>query len=410
MERKRNTLAGRVTRRILVWMLFIAAVLAVVIFHYEGKATRAFYSEIYHNKMLVANEYTRRVTSDVYVAVTNNVFYLEQMLDKPDSHKATMERIVKSGTRIRSCGISFIADYYPEKGHQFCPYAWRNAKNPEVIFSENMGDTDLDYLNAGWFKDLIQTDSAQWSEPFYDSHEDQTPLSAYMVPIHDQAGRVVAVLGADVSLDWLTGKLDEMDSTLNDNAMLMASKFGLKSNSFIIYQDGRFITHADEERILKDNFFSHVESCDGSDVDGLVGNMKAGKEREDRNQEKFVIDGEECFVFFMPVKYTNWLMVTVVPCQAIDVLGLLNGGVLFLIVLVALLVVAVVVYYYVKGGMEPMRQLTNAVSDMADGKFETPMPELKHSDEINQLRDAIENMRYTVSNYADKERDKEKHS
>ena len=389
-------------RRILVWLLFIAVILTFVLFHYEGKAIGDFYAEIYHNKMLVAYEYTRRVTSDVYVAVTNNVYYLEQSLDKPDSHKATMERIVKSGTRIRSCGISFIKDYYPEKGHRFCPFAWRNAKNQDIIYSENMGDADLDYLHADWFLDIIKSDSAQWSEPFYDGYDNKTALSAYMVPIHDAQGRTIAVLGADVSLDWLTNKLAEVDSTLNDNDMLMASAFGLKSSSCIIYRDGTFITNTDEERIMTDNFFSHLESCDDSDVEALVGDMKAGIVRENRNQEKFLVDGEECFVFYSPMKYTNWVMVTMVPCHAIEVLGVLNAGTLFLIILLSLVILVLVAGYYIKDGMNPIRQLTKSVSDMGEGKFDTPMPELKHNDEIGQLRDAIENMQYAVSNYVDK--------
>lgn len=385
----------------LVWLLFMAVALFFVIFYIERKATREYYIEIYHNKMLVANEYTRRVTSDVYVAVTNNVYYLEQTLDNPDGHKATMERIVKSGTRIRSCGISFIADYYPEKGHQFCPYAWRSAKDPNVIYSENMGDADLDYLNADWFTDFIEADSAQWSTPFYDRHESPIPLSAYEVPIHDKTGRTVAMLGADLSLDWLTGKLNEMDSTLNDNSVLMASKLGLKSHSDIIYLDGRFITHTDKENILKDNFFDHIESCDGSDVERLEGTMKAGIVREDRNQEKFIVNGEECFVFYTPVKYTNWLMVTVVPCHAIDVLGILNSGVMFLIVILALLAIVVAAYYYIRNGMEPLRHLTKSVNDMAEGKYDTPMPVVKYNDEIAELRDSIEKIQYSISNYAD---------
>ena len=406
MKDQRPTLAGRLTRKILVWLVLLALVLAGIIFYLEGRATREFYTEIYHNKMLITYEYTRRVISDVYVAVTNNVFYLEQSLDKPDSHKLTMERIVKNGTRIRSCGISFIADYYPEKGHRFCPFAWRNEKNPEVIYSEDMGDADLDYLKSDWFNDIIESDSARWSDPFYDGYDEKTPLSAYEVPIHDKDGRIVAVLGADLSLDWLTDKLAEMDSILNDNGMLMASKFGLRSNSFIIFQDGRYITHADQKRIMKDNFFGHVESVDGSDVKGLLSNMRAGVAREDRYQEKFAVDGEECYVFYTPIKYSHWLMVTVVPCRAVDMLGIINGAAMFLIVVVAMLISIFLGYFYIKNGFKPMTLLTKSVNDMADGKFDTSMPELKHNDEISELRDAIERLQYTASNVAEKKEKK----
>jgi hypothetical protein len=399
--KKRKTLAGRVIRKILVWLLFVAVGLAFVVFYFEGNATREFYSEIYHNKMLIINEYTRRVISDVYVAVTNNIYYLEHTLDRPDDHKLTMKRIVESGTRVRSCGISFIRDYYPEKGHRFCPYSWRNSKDRDIIYTIDMGDAGIDYLKANWFIDIIESDSAQWSEPFYDGQDMKTPLSAYMVPIHDEAGHTIAVLGADISLDWLTGKLNEMDSTLNNNAMLMASKFGLKSSSFIINHDGLYITNNDPNRIMKGNFYSLMESCEGSDVESLIDDMKAGVAREDRYQVKYIVDGVECYVFYTPVKYTKWLMVTIVPCSAIEVLAMLNGAAMYLIVLLAMLVILVVSYYYIKNGLESVKRLTNTVTDMANGKFDTPLPEMKHNDEISQLRDAIENLQYTVSNYAE---------
>ena len=28
-----------------------------------------------------------------------------------------MERMVRTNERVRSCGVSFVSDYYPAKGH-----------------------------------------------------------------------------------------------------------------------------------------------------------------------------------------------------------------------------------------------------------------------------------------------------
>ena len=167
MEKKRKSLVGRLTGRFLIWMTIIVIIISYVLFYLEAQATRQFYSEIYHNKMLVTNEYTRRVISDVYVAVTNNLYYLEHSLDKPDNHRVTMEQIVKSGTRVRSCGVSFIENYYPQKGQQYCPYAWRDAANPDSVHSQDKSDTGRDYLHADWFQGVLRSDSAQWSAPRY---------------------------------------------------------------------------------------------------------------------------------------------------------------------------------------------------------------------------------------------------
>lgn len=404
MEKKQKSFAKRLTGRILIWVIFVCLGLSYLILHFEIQATRQFYSEIYHNKMLITNEYIRRVISDVYVAVTNNIYFLEHNLDNPDSHKETMERIVKSGTRVRSCGISFIEDYYyPKKEHRFCPFAWRNAANPDEIFSQDMGDADLDYLTADWFLEVLKSDSAQWSEPFYDGYDEKTTLSAYEVPIHDPAGRVVAVLRADISLDWLTSKIKEADTTINKTIMIMASKFEMKSKSFIINHDGTYITNADGRRIMKDNFFKRLGTCDESNVEGVINRMVNGTQ-DNKSQERFLVDGEECFLFYTPIKYTQWIMVTVVPCRVVDILSYLNGATVVFIILLAMLLIVIVGYYYMKTAIEPIKQLAKVADDIAAGKFDTPMPDMNHNDEICQLRDSIEGMQYMLSNYADEKR------
>ena len=402
MDKKQHSFAGRLTSRLLMWVIIICLVISYIILRSERQATSLFYSEIFHNKMLITNEYIRRVISDVYVAVTNNIYFIEHNLDNPDCHKETMERIVKSGTRVRSCGISFIEDYYyPRKEHRFCPFAWRNAANPDEIFSQEMGDADLDYLTADWFLDVVKSDSAQWSEPFYDGYDEKTTLSAYEVPIHDQTGRVVAVLGADISLDWLTNKLNETDTTINKSVMMMAGIFEMKSSSFIINHDGSYITNPEGKRILKDNFFNHLKNDDGTDAEILINRMKNGIASEDRGQEKFLVDGEECYLFYNPIKYTQWVLVSVVPCRAVDILSLLNAAGLLFIFVLAMLLIIFVGYYYIKNGIYPLKQLTTVANDIAEGKFDTPMPEMDHSDEISLLRDAIEEMRYRISNHTD---------
>lgn len=353
MEKKRKVLLRTLAGKFSIWMILIAVGISYILFNLEKQGTRQFYFEIYHNKMLITNEYTRRVISDVYVAVTNNLYYLEQSLNNPDSHKAAMERIVKSGTRVHSCSVSFIEDYYPQKGHRFCPFAWRDPAHPDEIYSQNKGDDEYDYLTANWFLDVVKSDSARWSEPFYDGYDEVTALSAYMVPIHDHTGRVVAVLGADISLDWFANKLSEADSVINKNKMLMASKFDIMSKSFIINHDGTYITHSDEKRIMKDNFFHQLESCEGRTKEDVI-NRIVNDEEDYKTPDRLLVDGKECYLFYMPVKYTQWILVTVVPCKAVDVLCYLNGATVIIIVLLPLLLLVIVGYYYVRKAFETL--------------------------------------------------------
>lgn len=400
MEKKRNSFVGRFTRQVLIWMIIAVLGISYFLFYLEGQATRQFYSEIYHNKMRITNEYTRRVISDVYVAVTNNIYYLENSLDNPDSIKATMERIVKSGTRIRSCGVSFIKDYYPRKGHLYRPIAWRDASNSGEIYSQDMGDADLDYLTDSWFLNTIKNDSGQWTDPFYDGYDETTTVSAYVVPIHDKTRDVVGVLAADISLDWFTSKLKEADSVINKNKMLMASRFQMESNSFIINHDGLYMTHSDRSRIMKDNFFRQIEACDGSNAESVINRIVNGME-DNKRPERYLVNGEECYLFYMPVKYTQWILVTVVPCKAVDTLCYLNGATVFLIVLIPLLLLIFVGYFYMKKVFKPLKQLVKVADDIVDGKLDTPLPPIERNDEIGHLSDALEEIQGILSQYTD---------
>lgn len=404
MIKKEKTIAGRLSRKITLWMFVILVGLSYFVIHYTKKSTSDFYSENYYNKTLINKEYVRRVLSDVYVAVINNIYYLEQNLNNPDNHKEVMRRIVDSGTRIRSCGVSFIEDYYPEKGHRFCPYAWKSPVNPEVIETVDMGDTALDYLNTDWFLDIVETDSALWSDPFYDGQDMKTTLTAYMSPIHDAEGRVVAVLGADVSLDWLTNKLNETDSTINENALFASNVLKKRSQSFIINHDGQFITHSDSKRILNDNLFNHIEQYSGSDVEGLAEKIRNGIDENEEIGEKYLYDGQKCYIFYAPVKYTDWTMVTVVPWESIDTVGILNGCKILLFIFIIMLVAVVACYYLMRNVTMPLKQLAKATNDIAKGKFDTPMPEIKHNDEIGQLRESLENMQYALSRYVNEKK------
>lgn len=400
--KNRESFARRITKRLLLWMIFIVFVLSCILVYTEQKATREYYAEIYSNKMHVTKEYIRRVLSDVYVAVTNNIYYLEHTLDNPDEHKVTMERIVRSGTRIRRCGISFIKDYYPEKGHQFVPFAWRSLVNHNIIDSQDLGDAHRNYLEDEWFLEIIRNDSAHWSEPFYDGFDQQIPIVAYDAPIHDKDGHVVAVLGADLPLDWLSSKITETDSVINDNSLLQASMFEMKSNSFVIDPKGNYLTNANDSNIIKDNFFNQLESCHGSSVDELAKKIQGGVEPKEWDNSRYLFNGEECFVFYTHVKYTDWTMITIVPCRAIDVIGYLNAGVMILMILLAMLIVIIIAYYQMKYAAKPMKQLNRLVDKITEGNYDIHLPDVKYNDEMKKLSNSLEEMQYKLFNIADK--------
>jgi sigma-B regulation protein RsbU (phosphoserine phosphatase) len=133
----------------------------------------------------------------------------------------------------------------------------------------------------------------------------------------------------------------------------------------------------------------------------LVERIRNGKEDNEKYDEKIHYDDRECYVFYTPVKYTEWTIVTVVPWQAIDMLGILNGIVLLLIIAVCMMLIVLVCNYYLKHETRPLQNLIKATDDIAKGHFDTPMPDIKHNDEMRQLCDSFEKMQYAFSTFID---------
>ena len=105
----------KVVSRMTLWSLLVIAVVAYYLFTDTSKAFVSMYTENCHSRMLINYEYTRRVLSDVYVQVTNNVFQIESTLDIPDGQIEQMKLIVENGNRIHSCGMNFVKGYYPQR-------------------------------------------------------------------------------------------------------------------------------------------------------------------------------------------------------------------------------------------------------------------------------------------------------
>ncbi len=101
-----------------------------------------------------------KVLTEVCVATDNAVPYIEDNLQRPDRMQGIMKRIVEKNPHIRSCGISFVDNYYPQKGHWFCPYAQRRDSNQIEVMK--IGSQQENYLKAEWFQEALKAKEGYW--------------------------------------------------------------------------------------------------------------------------------------------------------------------------------------------------------------------------------------------------------
>ena len=398
-EKKVYSFATRLSQWVMLVLFVMMSALAIFIYYITGMVLLETEASTIKNSMKSAERNISDMMSDVMVATDNNVFDIERNLSKPDEIQAIVERIVKQNKHIRSCGISFIENYYPSMGRQFCPYAWRNDSSEIQV--QRLGDVVNDYLNSKWFKEALAKDSAYWSAPFVDGHDGKTPLVAFLQPIHDQQGRIVAVMGADLSLDFMTEFLEEQDSLTEDAMWVAPSEISLRS--YILSHDGTYLTHPESWHIMKGNFFQHVKDYDGEEgkAKNAIKEMKEKKVSSSETDYMMMINRTPSYLFYAPVKGTDWILVVVAPRVVLGLMGLVVGLFMLVVVLVIIQVTFLVCRFVIKRSAKPLKVLADAADMVAQGHFDTRLPSIKYNDEIHQLRDSFENMQQSLATYVE---------
>ena len=421
-EKKMRSFAGRLTWRIVLMMLIIMGLVAWLIYGATSEfvlGADGMRQEVFRDGYVSE---MRRNISDIYTSTYNHVPEIEENLANPDRLPALVERVVRLNPQVRSCGISFIADYYPQKGHWYCPYAVRTDSSH--VETKIIGGPSHDYLSAGWFKEGMEAAKTFWSKPFFDGTDSVAPLVSCLFPIHDRTGRTVAVLGSDMSLEWLAKKMrwtdwetfsqewvspsrEVVEKYQNNDLDFDGEKLSkYKPYSFLINSDGTYLVHPDRQRIINKNIYDDVKATPDTADDYVVRQMVAGKkgyygQQIDEMPEAVSFDGKPMYVFYAPVKFTDWSLALAVPKTSLDKISIFVGLVLLLFIAIGLLAAFLVSRVVIRRAVKPLKQLALSADEVAKGNFSTSLPVIRHHDEVGVLRDSFDGMQQSLTKYVE---------
>ena len=398
-----HSFAKRLTWRIMLRMLIFMGIPAALVFGVCYYLVYAGAIGLCDRLVSGEHEEIRRITSDLYVASVNTAPVIEENLDRPDKIQEIINRMLRKNPYMRSCGISFVENYYPKKGRWFCPFAVR--VDSDSIETYVMGDAKHDYLNEAWFKEALSRNEGYWGKAFIDSVNQQRPIVSYQMPIHDKRDSTVAILHADLSLDWLNDKIQffraKTDSTRKKSVTI---RYDLdKDNNwdpedavyyFLVDTTGTLLVHPDQKRVLKRNIKEYVSE----DPNDAIGDLL---DRYSDEEDDVIIDGERILLSFMPVKYTNWCLALVIPAFIVELIAYIFGGISILIILIGMLAVYFFGRRTIKKSTLPLKQLAYSANEVAKGNFATTLLPLKSHDEIHMLRDSFEQMQRSLTRYVE---------
>ena len=215
----------------------------------------------------------------VEVTVDNMAWVVADDLEDPDWMYSITQRLVENNPSILGCTVCFVPDYYPQKGHWYEPYAVRRTDGTIEIMQ--LGSAEHDYTKMDFYTKPIAKNGGNWCEPYFDKDGAKAMVTTYSVPVHDDKGKIVGVVGADIALDWLEEVMEE-------------GKTYKSTQRYIVTDKGHLLAGKDCKLFQK--------------VYQLV------KADEDKVSFETITDekGDERHVYFHPVGgNTNWILVSV---------------------------------------------------------------------------------------------------
>ena len=268
----------------------------------------------------------RNHLAKIEITVDNMSWVVRDDLGDPDAMYVRTRRLVENNPAILGSSITFIPDYYPQKGRWFEPYAVRRADG--TVENLQLGSAEHDYTKSEFYVVPIETGRGHWCEPYYDNEGAKTLLTTYAVPVRDSNNKVVAVVDADLPISLLEGMVEEGKVYKSTQRFLISGK-----NHLLAGQDGPVF-----QMVLK-----HISGY--SDKQGYF-------TLEDE-------EGRDLHVFYHPVGgMTDWVLISVLEDG--EVFGKLRNVQLLLlfVVCVGLLLVGFIISRTSRN-MERLRQ-TNA--------------------------------------------------
>jgi sigma-B regulation protein RsbU (phosphoserine phosphatase) len=317
-----NSLSARLTYRIMAVVLVMMVVIAGVVYFTVRQYMLDEAEERYLGFLLENHQEIRRKLSDVHVATENNVHDIERDIDNPDMMFDHMQRIIRQNRSIVCCALLFKQDYYPSKGRVFVPCARKDAADSIIV--SRIDSTYNSYFYGEWFLQQLKADQSAWTKPYFESqffagNQEPRLLTTYAVPIHDHEGHPVALLAADLSLEWLRNELMEDISEINNQY-----EKGLQHQSyfFIVNRDGTIIIHPDKQRML-------------TQFDKNVGKMMLAH----RGTCVTEVDGVKSRLYYRSFKSVNWTMVIVAPQDVIMAKAKVLNIIILLVMVLGLLAI-----------------------------------------------------------------------
>ena len=274
--------------------------------------------------MNVAAEKIGNTVSSMEMNAMNEFDEVEKHLDTPASVIAALESKTSLNPEVRGYFAAFEPNYFPSEGQWFEPYVHHVDDNDFEV--RQVGSASHNYHKSEWYIRAKDTKESFWSDPYY--YFDGTSISGhyttFVKPIYDKTGNLACVCGADMTFEWLSKEVQQIDDESRNNDLL---------NFFLLIDGGEFYT------VVLNNDGSSIASPEGKPVKLTEDQVGQSLELRKSGMVETKINGKHSTVYYTPIERVNWSVAVVVTDQGIAKAMIKFGIILLLITILGMIVV-----------------------------------------------------------------------
>lgn len=385
MKPKRNRLRiSSLSAQLSLFILILTTSLLVtiVILNYNSSRKLVHKESIEHAQATLDNTVLRidNLLNSVETAVENISLVVKDNIDKPDYLYGITEYLVRSEEYLCGSAVAFEPNYYPEKGHFFSPYSYRDG---DSIRSKQLGNEDYDYHYMDWYQIPKLLNKPYWSEPYFDQGGADAIMTTYSYPLYDDNGKLFAILTADISLELFAEEINSIKTYSNAfNAM--------------IGRGGTVLVHRNKDFILNKTLFEIALYYNDSLTLQAVHDMVDGK----RGMVEYNY-GEERFLFYAPIQATGWS--AIVSCMHSDIFAKVYDmrTKVMMVAIPGLILLVILCYLLIRYMMHPLNEFAHSAMEIARGNFSVKLPHRNNSYEMKTLYKSFSFLQNSLQNYID---------
>ena len=392
-----QTMAFRLTWRVLGIMVLILSLISALIFGLVWLVGAVGFSALYQTSMDVSNEKINNIFSAVEVALSNNVTEVEETMGNDKKAYYAPMHLLQLNPNIMGAAVAYNPHCEPKKGQPFAPYVYRDSAG---IQTKQLNTKEYDYRHKDWYVQPLAMDSDFWSEPYVDIGGGEVLMSTYSMPLTNSKDEIYAIQTADLSLDWIADMKYKVDSIINNDYYFGKDSAG-HASCFIVTKQGTFIAHPTNNLDADATIHDFLKRQTGRNSRNIVNDILAESEGMTAFKNK---DGDIFSIFHSPIERTGWRMGIIVPDK--DIYSIINIliKVLMAIMLFGLLVVGLVCRSAIHRLTKPITRFANSAEEIAKGNFKAELPVIKSKDELLQLHNSFATMQQSLVNQIEQTR------